>query len=130
MLVVKQTLIILFAASLVILAAVFLANTEWADGFRTGKGHGPERTALTQGDRPDILGSGEGEQAVSGRVHGEPDRQGSTASRFLMSFLEIIVKIGIPALVTICLIKTGKRFFRSGHLSRNRADEENLTPSV
>ncbi len=122
MTIVRRTLVILLAASLVILAAMFLANTEWADGFRTGRGPGPERPALTRNSQPGILDSGQSQQVAGGQVHGDRGRKRSTTSRFFISLLDILVKVGIPALLTVCLVKAGKKFFRQERSNRCRVN--------
>ena len=113
MLMLKRTLIILLSAVAVILFSLPLAQTEWADNIRTGpatdlKGkRGISKTVQLFGFQENLLrGRHESDEP------GEQRRSGTGTLRYVMPFVKSLVMMGIPALLTICTVRTGRRLFR------------------
>lgn len=109
----KRTLIVLFAASLVILATLPLAETEWADSMRNRPQRGSGRHEVER--REDLAG---GIEVDSPRKQGtrrgrETGRRGHREAtgvlRYFAPFLKALMLIGIPGFLTVVFLKIGKR---------------------
>lgn len=80
----KPTMIILIAATLVILATLPLAQTEWADGLR---------------------------EAFANQLEGTEKGEGpSSALRYVLPFVKELLFIGIPGAILIVILRLKKRF--------------------
>lgn len=80
------TLIILAAAALVIIAVLPLAQTDWADGFRTGFG----------GEGTEQVAEAEGFEGEDGRPSG--------IIIYVMSSVKVFILMGIGALLTFVVL--------------------------
>jgi hypothetical protein len=113
MLLLKRTLIILLSALGVILFSLPLAQTEWADNIRNGADHRSERKNMNQQDGSAVRVSGE---PLKGYQENDElrkqHRSGPGTLRYLMPFVKSLIMMGIPALLTICIVRIGKRLFR------------------
>ena len=113
MLLLKRTSIILFSALAVILLSLPLAQTDWADNIRNGTGHRSERHKETLQDSSDPRTSeGLPRDRRGNDELGEQRRSGPGTLRYLMPFVKILIMMGIPALLTICIVRIGRRLFR------------------
>ncbi len=113
MLLLKRTLLILLSALAVILFSLPLAQTDWADNIRNGTGHRSEGKKENQQDDSDVRVSG---QPLKGHQEndetGEQRRSGPGTLRYVMPFVKSLIMMGIPALLTICIVRIGRRLFR------------------
>ena len=85
---IKQILMIILASMIVIALFLPLAQTEWADGMRSGVGQAAEGIEREGRQGPGDMPAGIG---------------------FIAVFIKEIVIMGIPALITLGLLKIIKR---------------------
>ena len=87
--VIKQILIIILASGIVMVLFMPLAQTEWAESMRGG--FGAAGMGAEEGDGPEGM------------------REMPAAVGFIAGFIKEIVLMGIPALITLGILKIIKR---------------------
>ena len=118
-LILKRTLIVLFAALAVILASLPLAQTEWAEDLRTRRGHGARGKPLTRQDEaraPDSAGFNR--RTRDGAEANNSNHRSRGTMRYLLPFVKVFTLMGIPALLTICIVRIGKAISRAARVRR------------
>ena len=95
----KQTIVIFLVATLIVLAGLWLAETDWADSYRTNPaGFAAEET--TENNETFVQEDGENRGEMS------------AVTGYLASFVKEAFLMGIPGLLTIGVLQLTKRSSR------------------
>lgn len=101
---IKQTIVISLAAALIVLAGLWLAETDWADSFRTT----PAGFATEGTTSSDEAFANEAFVQENGENRGDM----SAVTRYLSSFVKEAFLMVIPGLLTIGILQLTKRSTR------------------
>ena len=100
----KQTIVIFLAATFIVLAGLWLAETDWAGSFRTNAAGFPAE------------GTAESSEAFANETFAQEDGENrgemSAVTRYISSFVKEAFLMGIPGLLTIGVLQLTKRSSR------------------